>query len=71
MVPQEVGVTEQEKQEAILELQCKVNGAISALVTLREVAKELGTVDVFPVFEDVSVKMAMDAYAELRTLRGY
>ena len=71
MVPQEVNVTEQEKMEAIADLQATVNGAVASLVNLREVAEELGTLHVFPVFEDVSVKMAMDAYKELKALRGY
>lgn len=64
-------MTEQEKQEAIRDLQFTVNGAVASLVNLREVAEELGTLHAFPVFEDVSVKMAMDAYKELRVLRGY
>lgn len=71
MVPQEVNVTEQEKQKAIEDLQCKVNGAVSSLVSLHKVAKDLGTLDLFPAFDDVVVKMAMDSYRELQKLRGY
>ena len=71
MVPQEVDVTEQEKQQAIEDLQCKVNGAVSSLVSLHKVAKEHGTLGMFPAFDDVVVQMAMDSYRELQTLRGY
>ena len=64
-------MTEQEKQEAIEDLQIHVNGVVSYLVLLRDVARNAGSEDLYPIFKDGMVQNLLARYEELQTLRGY
>lgn len=64
-------MTEQEKQAEIENLQIQVNGAVGYLVTLRKVARDYGSEDLYPMFADMTVKSLLDCYEALAALRGY
>ena len=71
MGPQEVQVTEQEKQHEIKKLEIQINGAVGYLVMLRRIARDNGATDIYPMFEDATIKNMLDRYETLSTLRGY
>lgn len=71
MGPLEVNVTEQEKQHEIKKLEIQISGAVGYLVTLRRVATENGSLDIYPMFEDSTIKAMLDRYEALAALRGY
>lgn len=71
MVPLEVQVTEQEKAHEIKKLEIQISGAVGYLVTLRRVARENESMDIYPMFEDSTIKAMLDRYEALAALRGY
>jgi hypothetical protein len=64
-------MTEQEKAAAIKELEVGISSAVSCLAHVRKVARDMGTLDLFPMFDDITVKNMLDRYDEIRNLRGY
>jgi hypothetical protein len=64
-------MTEQEKQEAIATLQAQVNGSVSYLLALHDIAEKQGTLELFNVFKDPTVETMIRQYRELHNLRGY
>lgn len=71
MVLQEVNVTEQEKQQAIENLQIQVNGAVSYLLLLRQTATQQNALHLYPVFENITVQSMLERYEKLQQVRGY
>lgn len=64
-------MTEQEKQGMIEKLQIQVNGAVGYLIVLEQVAKENNSLELYPVFQDVTVRSMLEDYKRLQALRGY
>ena len=64
-------MTEQEKAHEIKKLEIQISGAVGYLVMLRQVAREKGAMDVYPMFEDSTIKDMLDRYEALAALRGY
>lgn len=67
----EVQVTEQEKAHEIKKLEIQINSAVGFLVVLRRSARENGSMDLYPMFEDPTMKNMLDRYETLSALRGY
>lgn len=67
----EVQVTEQEKAHEIKKLEIQISGAVGYLVALRRAARENGAMDVYPMFEDTTIKNMLDRYESLSALRGW
>ena len=64
-------MTEQEKQGMIEELQNQVNGAVGYLIVLEQVAKENNSLELYPIFKDVTIRSMLEDYKRLQALRGY
>ena len=64
-------MTEQEKAHEIAKLESQISGAVGFLVTLRRYVRENGVTDVYPMFEDSTIKNMLDRYEALSALRGY
>jgi hypothetical protein len=64
-------MTEHEKAGAIEILQSQINGSISYLVSLHDIAEKQGTLEMFDVFKDCTVQTMIAKYREFQNLRGY
>ncbi len=64
-------MTEQEKAHEIKKLEIQISGAVGFLVTLRRYARENGAMDLYPMFDDFTMKNMLDRYEALSALRGY
>jgi hypothetical protein len=65
------GMTEREREAMIESFQIEVNAAVSVLANLRKSATEKGTLGLYPIFEDITIKFALDSYEKMRALKGY
>ena len=64
-------MTEQEKALEIKKLEIQINGAVGFLVVMRRYVRENGAADLYPMFEDSTIKNMLDRYETLTALRGY
>jgi len=64
-------MTEREREAMIESFQIEVNAAVSVLANLRKSATEKGTLGLYPIFEDITLKFALDSYEKMRALKGY
>lgn len=64
-------MTQREQEATIESLQIEVNAAVSVLAMLRRAAAEKGTLNLYPIFEDITLKFALDSYERMRALKGY
>ncbi len=64
-------MTEREREAMIESFQIEVNAAVSVLANLRKTATEKGTLGLYPIFEDITIKFALDSYEKMRALKGY
>ncbi len=64
-------MTEREREAMIESLQIEVNAAVSVLCMLRRSATEKGTLGLYPIFEDITLKFALDSYEKIRSIQGY
>lgn len=64
-------MTEQEKAHEIAKLEIQISGAVGFLVVLRRSARENGAMDLYPMFEDSTMKTMLDRYESLTALRGW
>jgi len=64
-------MTEREREAMIESFQIEVNAAVSVLANLRKSATEKGTLGLYPIFEDITIKFALDSYEKMRALKGY
>ena len=64
-------MTEREREAMIESFQIEVNAAVSVLANLRKSATEKGTLGLYPIFEDITIKFALDSYEKMRVLKGY
>lgn len=64
-------MTEQEKAHEIKKLEIQISGAVGFLVALRRSARENGAMDLYPMFDDSTMKTMLDRYEALAALRGW
>jgi len=67
----EGSMTKSEINNEIENLQGNVNASIHYLILLQNVATERGTLHLYPVFEDSTIKTLLKDYRQLMELRGY
>ena len=67
----EASMTAREMKSEIDTLQGNVNAAVHYLILLQNVATERGTLHLYPVFEDSTIKNLLKDYRQLVELRGY
>ncbi len=63
-------MTEQEKAATIKVLQSQVNGAVSYLVLLHDIVEKNGSLDLWPVFQDPTVRNMLGYYRQIQSIRA-